>query len=120
MNDVWPPPPKNEPRTATSAPSLCRRLAFVAFSGLFYSCLGAVLLVTPTLLVSSNWDYARLRFLSDADQFFLSVSLLGLILVVVGGLLGCAARDRANGFAALVISAAALCLAFGLVLIRYL
>lgn len=120
MSEVWPPPPENQPQIVVPATSLRRNLAFIIYSGLLYSCLGAVLLVAPALLVSSNWDYARLRFLSDADQFFLSVSLLGLILVVVGGLLGYAARDKANGLAAAVVSSAAICFLFGLVLVRHL
>ena len=120
MSSVWPPPPEYQPQIAAYPPSLRHRLASVISSGLLYSCLGAVLLVTPVMLVLGSWGYTRLRFLSDADLFFGSVSLLGLILVVVGGSLGYAARDRASGLAAVIVSSAALCFLFGLVVVRHL
>ena len=115
MSEVWPPAPENQPEIAAPAASLRRCLATIVSSGLLYSCLGTLLLLLVMLV------FVRRRFLHSisVQEDLLSccgLALFSLTFVLVGGSLGYAHKRTANGFAALVVSSAPLCLSFGVVL----
>ena len=116
MSEIWPPPPKDQPQIA-APPAGLRRLAAVISSGLLYSCLGMLLLMSPVLVGIGRRSLAL--HVSFDINYFLGISALsGLILIIVGGCLGYSVKHNSNGFAALIVSSAAVVLLFGLTLLR--
>ena len=117
MSEIWPPPPKNQPQVAAPTVGLPRRLAAMISSGLLYSCLGMLLLMSP-VLVGIGQRSLGLHVPFDMDYFLGVSALSGLILIIVGGCLGYSVKHNPNGFAALIVSSAAVVLLFGLALLR--
>ena len=116
MSEIWPPPPKDQPQIA-APPAGLRRLAAVISSGLLYSCLGALMLLF-TAFVFVKLSLSKLGFFTEAVLSLSAPVVFSLIFVIVGGSLGYASKHTANGFAALIVSSAAVVLLFGLTLLR--
>jgi len=107
VNDVWPPPPQNQPASEPTATISSGGIGPVLVAGL-----GASMLVVVVAAAAVS-HLAHFKFSSNTVTLLVDLILISFPIIVVGAWAGYYTRDTKNGRAAIIVGCAAI-VVFGL------